>query len=223
MPTPQQSRQALALVADQAVTDATSLYQRLNGSPEVTRAALLEAVPGVIDYYAVGAASLAADFYDERRELAKVKQPYASTLVIPDRVVKIRRAIAWATAPLFSTLSMTVEQRLGEVVQPEVARAYRETILENQRQDPAAVGWRRVTGVCCKFCRMLADKGAIYKRDTVQFAAHPHCDCGAEPVFRGQVVGPEANNFQYVGSKRSRTPAEKRALREWLNAQYPDE
>lgn len=223
MPTPQQSRQAMALVAEEAVADATDLYQRLGGSPEVQRAALLEAVPGIIDYYAVGAGSLAADFYDERRELARVKRAYASEVIVPDRVVKIRRAVAWSAQPMFEALPVSVEQRLRDVVQPEVARAYRDTILGNERQDAESAGWRRVTGACCRFCRMLADKGAIYKESTAQFAAHPNCDCSAEPVFRGQVVGPEANSFQYVGSKRRRTAAEKQALRDWLDAEYPTE
>lgn len=222
MPTPQQSRRALALLSDEAAAVANELSLRLTGSPEVRRAALLETVPGVIEYYAVGAGALAADFYDERRELAAVKTSYATEVIVLDRTVKIRRAIAWAAQPLFGPMSVTLQQRLSEVVQPEVARSYRETVLENQRRDPATAGWRRVTGVCCKFCRMLGDKGAVYRRDTAQFAAHPHCDCGAEPVFQGEAIGPEANNFQYMASKRRRSPAEKQALRDWLNAEYLD-
>jgi hypothetical protein len=219
---PQQSRLELAAVSDEAVAVALDMAGRVNGSPEVRRAALLDGIPEVIGFYADGAGVLATDFYDERREIAAVKSSFASEIIVTDRVVKIRRAVVWASEPLFRSLPVTLEQRLADVVQPEVSRVYRDTILDNQRRDPASAGWRRVTGVCCKFCRMLADKGAIYKRDTAQFAAHPHCDCGAEPVFRGESIGPEANNFQYLASKRRRSPAEKQALRDWLNAEYPD-
>lgn len=222
MVSPQQSRQDLAVVSGEAVDVANELAGRLQGSPEAQRLVLLDNVPAIIDYYAAGAGVLAADFYDERRELAGVKSSYMTEIIAVDRTVKIRRAVAWAAEPLFEPMTVTLEQRLAKVVQPEVARAYRDTILENRRRDPATAGWRRVTGVCCGFCRMLADKGAIYKRDTAQFAAHPHCDCGAEPMFQGQAIGPEANNFQYMASKRTRTPAERARLREYISMYYPD-
>lgn len=219
MTTPQQSRADLSVVTQAAVADAVEVAGRVGGSPELKRAALLETVPGVIDYYATGSAALAADFYDERRDLAGVKKTYTTTLVINDRTVKIRRAVAWASEPLFAEMTVTLEQRLAEVVQAEVARPYRDTITG--QKDPAKVGWRRVTGDSCRFCRLLADRGAVYKESTARFAAHTSCDCGAEPVFEGQAVGPEASPMQYLASKRSRTPAQKAALKDYLDTYYP--
>lgn len=222
MTTPQQSQADLAVVTGAAVADAVDIAGRVDGAPEVRRLALLQTIPGVIDYYATATATLAADFYDERRELAGAKQTYTTTLVINDRTVKIRRAVAWASEPMFRDMGVTLEQRLAEIVQSEVAMPYRDTITTNSRNDPASVGWRRVTGKCCGFCSMLASRGAVYRQSSARFAAHPHCDCGAEPVFMGQAVGPEASVMQYTASKRTRTPTQKAELRAYLAEFYAD-
>jgi len=221
MTTPQQSRSDLAVVTGAAVADAVDIAGRVDGSPETRRLALLDTVPGVIDYYATGSAALAADFHEERRELAGAKKSYTTELVINDRTVKIRRAVAWASEPMFAQMSVTLEQRLAEIVQAEVARPYRDTITTNSRNDPSSVGWRRVQGDSCRFCRMLAARGAVYRESTARFAAHPHCDCGAEPVFEGQ-PGPEATPMQYMASKRSKTATQKADLKAYLDTFYAD-
>lgn len=112
--------------------------------------------------------------------------------------------------------------RLEPIVQKEVAAGFRDTIRENVRRDPDAVGWQRRTrgAGSCRFCRMLAAKGAIYKKATALFSAHERCHCVAQPVW-DDGVGPEADVMQYVASQRSRTAAEKKALRDHLNENYP--
>jgi len=221
MPTPSESRRALQLVTGEAVSTAGALAVQLNGSPELRRAALLETVPDLIGYYADGSAALAADFYEEQRELAGAPGGFTPELVLVDRTVKIRRAVAWASEPWFQELDVSVESRLAEVVQLEVARGYRDTITSNQRQDPEAVGWRRITsGTGCKMCRMLADRGAVYKADTARFATHPACSCTAQPVFGVNDAGVEASAFQYLASRRSRTPEQRASLRDYLNSYY---
>jgi len=219
MSTPQQSRAELSAVTGEAVAVANDIAGSLEGSPEARRLVLLDTVPGVIDYYAVGSAALAADFYDERRALAGAKHTYTTGLVINDRTVKVRRAVAWASAPLFAEMSVTLEQRLSEVIRDEVARPYRDTITG--QKDPAKVGWRRVQGDSCRFCSMLAARGAVYRESTARFAAHSGCDCGAEPVFDGQAVGPEASAMQYMASKRSKTPKQKAELKAYLDTFFP--
>lgn len=221
MPTPSESREALQLVTGEAVATAGALALQLNGSPELRRAALLETVPDLIGYYADGSAALAADFYEEQREDAGVRSSFVPELVLVDRTVKVRRAVAWASEPWFTELDVTVDARLAEVVQLEVARGYRDTITSNQRSDPDAVGWRRVaSGAGCKMCRMLAARGAVYKADTARFATHPACDCTAQPVFTTNDTGVEASTFQYLASRRSRTPEQRAALRDYLNTFY---
>lgn len=221
MPTPSESQAALRLVTGAAVADGAALAARLSGSPEAQRAVLLDAVPAVVGYYSDGSAALAADFYEEQREAAGLRGFRASPIV-NDRTVKIRRAVAWASEPLFEVTETTVAQRLAEVIQLETARPYRDTITGNRRLDPASVGWQRVTGTCCRFCRMLGDRGAVYREATARFAAHPNCDCTAQPVFQGGQVGPEASTIQYVASRRSKTPAQKKAVKDYLDTFYPN-
>lgn len=173
-------------------------------------------VPEVVATFSDGSAALAADFYDEQRAVAAAAGRFRSELVVLDRVVKIRRGVAWAAQPLFTGDDAAAAGRLSTVVRSEVARPYRDTIITNQHRDTESVGWKRIARPdACGFCLMAADKGAIYKESTALFAAHDDCSCTAAPVFRGQ-VGKEASVIQYVASKRRRTAAEKARLREWV-------
>jgi hypothetical protein len=222
MPTASESKAALQLVTSAAVSAAVTALSRLTGPPEEQRAVLLEAVPGIITYYSEGSSALAADFYDDERERAAPPKLYLAEPVIEDRTVKIRRAVAWAAAPLFGDepdLGASA-QRLADVVNLETARPYRDTILTNTRRDPSATGWQRVTNGGCKLCRMLADRGAVYIDTTARFAAHPSCKCTAQPVFSNEDYGDEANVMQYLASRRKRTSEQQEALREYLRINY---
>lgn len=220
MITARESKAALTLVMGAAVGMVTSLLERTAGASEEQRALLLEGAPEVINYYSAGAAALAADFYDDQREFSAPPKLYLAEPIILDRTEKIRRAVAWASDPLFRDDPLSAGARLAEVVNIETARPYRDTILTNRRRDPSAVGWRRITNGGCRFCRMLAEKGAVYSDATARFAAHGSCKCTAQPVFSTDDFGEEASALQYVASKRTRTAAEKAKLREYLDAKY---
>lgn len=215
-----ESRAALQLVTAEAVAYAMDLANRVAGSPEVRRLALLDGVPELIGYYSDGSAALAADFYEEERELAEVRSLFTAEAVVEDRTVKIRRAIAWAASPWFDDSGDSVDARLAEVVQLETARPYRDTITTNRSNDPDAVGWRRVTAGGCPFCRMLADRGAVYKSDTALFASHTNCHCIAQPVFTTNDTGVEASVLQYRASRRSRSPEQRAQIRDYLKEFY---
>jgi len=102
----------------------------------------------------------------------------------------------------------------------ETSRPYRDTILENRKRDPSAVGWRRITNGGCKLCRMLADRGAIFMDTTARFAAHTNCKCTAQPVFSTGDYGEEASVMQYMASQKRSTPTSRARLREYLNTNY---
>lgn len=221
MPTVLESRRALNLVADAAVATSLQLLRSTSGTAEQRRFELLGGVPEIVSYYADGSAALAADFYDDERAAAGVAGAFASDLVIADRTVKLRRAIAWSAEPLFSGDDVLALKRLSGVVQAEAARPYRDTITGNTERDPQAIGWRRVASGGCKFCAMLAARGAVYTEATARFASHEHCHCTAAPAFVGY-DGPEASTVQYRASRRSRTPAQRAQLREYLNEHFPD-
>lgn len=220
MPSPLETRAALQLLTGEAVGTALDLMRRVRGSAVARRAALLDGTPEVIAYYSEGSAALAVDFYEEQREIAGASGGFVPELVVADRTVKIRRGIAWASEPLFDDRDEDAGKRLAEIVQLETARPFRDTITTNTAADPQAIGWKRITSNCCKFCTMLADRGAVYRESTARFAAHPHCDCSAAPAF---VVGksvPEASVLQYRASRRGRTPAQRAELRDYLAANY---
>ena len=230
MPTASESRAALTLVTGAAVGAVTRLLGSLTGSPESRRSDLFDVVPGIIGYYADGTSALAADSYDDAREAASARGSFTAEPVVVDRGRKLYNAIAWAAEPWFDGEG-NAEERVAEVVRMETTRPYRDTILTNRRRDPEAVGWRRVTsGDACKFCQMLAAKGAIYREETVRFAAHGKrlngsggtCQCTAWPAFRSNDEGVSATVMQYVASQRRRTPAQKAALRDYLNENFPD-
>ncbi|WP_405475654.1 hypothetical protein [Paenarthrobacter ilicis] len=177
-------------------------------------------MPDVINYYSFGSSALAADYYDDERERQAAPKLYVAEPVIVERTEKIRRAVAWASDPLFTDDPSGVEGRLADVVQLETARPYQDTILTNRQRDPSAVGWRRITNGGCKLCRMLADRGAVYSDTTARFATHGHCKCTAQPVFTSSDYGEEASVMQYMASRKRRTPAQRAALREYLNTNY---
>jgi hypothetical protein len=67
----------------------------------------------------------------------------------------------------------------------------RETVTATTAADRQASGWARVTsGRPCAFCAMIASRGAVYGRDSVEFHAHDHCSCGAEPRYRDDAALP---------------------------------
>lgn len=222
MVTARESKQLLTLLGDDAEDQVRWMLRRSSGSWESRRLQLLDTLPDVVGFYSEGSAALAADFYDDAR--AGVAGAYVAAPVLLDRTVQIRRGVAWASEPLSIDDDELAAARFAKLMRSEMARPYRDTILTNQKQDPAAVGWTRISrgGKSCGFCRMLADRGAVYRKDTATFAAHDDCMCTAAPVFKGGSVGPEASTAQYMASKRRRTPKEKAFLRDYLAGNFPD-
>lgn len=218
MATPDQARAALIAVTDAAVTAGSTL---LAGSTD-TRAArndLLDALPALIETYSDGTAALAADYYDDVRDTAGAHGSYLAEPVVNLRPEKIRIGGLWTIKPLLLPEPDigAAQERLAEVIQLETARPFRDTITTNSHRDPASVGWRRITHGGCDLCRFLAARGAVYRQDTANFATHPHCRCGAVPVFDGQ-DGDEASALQYVASDRraGRTRKQRDAINEAL-------
>lgn len=64
-----------------------------------------------------------------------------------------------------------------------VLNAGRQTVMRSVAADPHGKAWERVTsGRNCNFCNLLA--GKISKgKSSVDFPAHDHCDCSAEPRY----------------------------------------
>lgn len=178
----------------------------------------LASVPSVIAYYSDGSAALAADYFGDERDAQGAAGRFVAAPVVLARAEKVRRALLWVVG---AEADAEAESRMLTVVQSEVARPFRDTLMLARRNDPECKGYRRVIGDGCQFCRFLSDKGAIFKEDTAYFAAHDNCKCTAQPVFRGGITGPEASVMQYIGSKRKRSKKEKSELRSYLNTYFP--
>lgn len=219
---------AVSGLTDVVQREVASLVMSLAGqSPAAVREALLDLVPGVAARYGDAAAALAMDYYEFAREAAEVPGmfiPAPAPLAPPER---FEGSIRWAVgaiageAPSFEALA----GRLGGTVSRAVIDVATDTLTAATVKDRRANGWSRILEPgACKFCRMLADRGAVYSGTSVRFASHDNCRCSAAPRFR---VGPNdvpAGPVQYAASKRrgKRTEADKRRVREYLAANYPD-
>lgn len=65
----------------------------------------------------------------------------------------------------------------------------RDTVRGSLSADPRGRGWQRVTGSgACKFCRMLAGRGAVYSANTADFASHDHCGCSMAAVYSERAI-----------------------------------
>lgn len=232
---PDRVRAGLVLVSNAVAAD-TRAVAAAGSTPEEIRAVLFTAAPVIVSDYSDGSSALALEWYEELRTEAAPSQRYSPspvTLVTDDEVKAI---VATSTVALRSateeSLPDATERSLTLLIgglQEVVTDAFRDTVTTNAAADPSAVGWRRFARAgACKFCIMLADRGAVYSERTARFAAHGavmhgqrrggNCMCLAGPAFGG----PEASEMQYVASRRHRSAKEQARLREYLNENYPD-
>lgn len=200
--------------------------------------AILAALPLVVPAYYDAAGSLAVAWYDERRSEAAPSIDYVPRIVGVSVTDWIDREAARLLAEIDRSDAVAlqverIQREITEMAEREVARGYRDTITQNTLDDRAAVGWSRFARPgACKFCLMLAARGAVYKKDTARFAAHGavgpgkrrggNCQCIAAPEFADGTYGPEASALQYVASRKNRTPAQRARVREYLNENFPD-
>jgi hypothetical protein len=221
---PEQVRGGLTVVTSAASAELAGAATQ--APPEQAADVLFQVTPLVVAAYTPATAALGVDWYEELREESPATSPFTPTAVTPLREDFLAGAVAWATEELRSIeadmereLEASLE-RLLPVVEREIAAALRETVTENTAEDPDAVGWQRFARPGgCKFCLMLADRGAVYTEATVDFAAHKNCNCLAGPSWDPDA--PKASVMQYLGSS-DRTPEQRKKLRKYLNQHFPN-
>lgn len=194
-------------LAERAVREVGSVWRRLDlRRPEAVRDALIETVPIVTRTYGDAAATLAADWYEDLR-VATVSGRYSASLapVVPDEAVIAR--VRFGAAHLFTDTPTGILPFLDGAVTKYVLQPGRDTITLNTVEDPAAVGWHRETRPSssyasgCKFCRMLAGRGGVYRKGAADFASHDDCHCVAVPSWDADA--PEVPARLYEISKRT--------------------
>ena len=154
-----------------------------------TRDALLEAVPLLVAAYGEVAATVAADFYDELRDAARVAGRFSAIPVGGFDVEELAGQIRWSVGPLYSGNPDPAAAlgRLELQVDEFTLQQGRETIAASASRDPAKPRWARVPmGDTCKWCITLASRGPVYRSaesagDGRKF--HGKCDCQATPIW----------------------------------------
>lgn len=189
--------------------------------PYDARDALLAFVPSLTTLYGEAAATVAADWYDALRADAGIGGKFRATPADPFPVEYVQARVRFGVGHLFTRTPDLTLPFLDGAVQEYALQPGRDTVASSALADPQASGWQReVRGDACKFCRMLAGRGGVYRRATASFAAHGDCHCVAAPSWDPDA--PEVPVSAYVASERvSRmTEAQKakhrEAVREYL-------
>lgn len=165
--------------------DLTAYFGSLNlEKPEAARNALLTFLPALISQYGLGAASVAADWYDETRSDAAVKGRFRAVAAEPVNVeVRAEATVRRVSGYLFTESSRSLA--LPALIDPATKFALepgRQTVTNASVADPRARGWRRVTRFeSCDFCELLSRR--VYSARTDDFDAHGGCLCTPTPVW----------------------------------------
>lgn len=217
-------RQAQAGVRVLVERDLAKFWSYLDLTDPAKVASAVDAyVPLLVRRYGSDAGALAAEWYDEMRSAAGIGGAFraeATASPYEDAVTPmISRALGDTFAGNPAGTLLTLTSNVGKYV----LGASRATITRNTDRDPSATGWQRITrGGGCDFCRMLAGRGDVYKRSTVHFASHAHCNCAAAPSWDSSA--PEVDVQLYMASQRttSMTPEQRdrhnATIRAYLNA-----
>jgi hypothetical protein len=126
----------------------------------------------------------------------------AGTLYVVGRDMT-RRALAAGQTP--ETAIRTAFVRTSGAVGTLVLEGGRSTLVQSSAADPKASGWARIASAgCCAFCAMLASRGPVYGDDALEFEAHDHCACTAEPAYPGSALSPEAKRFRALWDREAK-------------------
>ncbi|TYK45161.1 Hint domain-containing protein [Actinomadura decatromicini] len=191
-------RQQLKILQEIAKQIAASFRLVRLGSFGSTVPAWLRAADAAITKHADMAGSLAADYFESERELARV--PGTFHIDVPDvPETKIDTSLRWATKDLWIPQRDSpppIERRLADAetkvigaAQKAVADTARDTIHQGVLKDRRAIAWARITDSDpCYFCALMALRGAVFKsRQTAgrranrnfegegQYKFHDHC------------------------------------------------
>lgn len=180
--------------------------------PEEFQKILREVLPVLGREYELAAATLGADYFDAARRDAGARGTFVAEPVAPVETERWDALADWGVAPMLAGAGaylVTRERVLGGT-QRTIADKHRETVTKSAIADPQASGWNRVVSPLskCGFCKMLADRGAIYSDDTVTFRAHEPDDCTAAPSWDQNAV--KVSEEPYKQSKRNRSKATKK-------------
>jgi len=183
-------RQANQQLVRLALRDLTQFWGALNtlGDPTIVRDSMLGFFPDLVTAYGDTAAVLGADWYDQLRNVPPSASSFSALLAQPTPTEQAEGSVRWAIGPLFGDEPApdTVLQRLSGAAQRLVLQPGRDSIYQSASRDPVRTGVARVPSGAetCRFCIMLASRGAVY--GTLRAAGgdgnHFHDDCDCVPT-----------------------------------------
>ncbi|WP_193510474.1 hypothetical protein [Cryobacterium sp. BB736] len=147
-----------------AINELNNALLALDGvDPRKVRNTLIAAFPELIGPYITTAGELTAVWYEDLRRAALGGTFYA-TASGEVNAAQVNALVRWGVRPLFGQSDSTALSLIGGGIQKMVAGAGRHTIDANARKDVASTSWARVARPgACKFCTMLAGRGAVYR------------------------------------------------------------
>lgn len=185
---------------------------------------LFDVLPALVEKWGTAASSVAADWYEELRATQDIAGRYTAFVKpLPD--LGAEALAGWGAEPLKAPAELqpveldklspleSARDRVEGGLQKRIVNAANHTITDNTDQDPQAKGYmRRTRPGACKFCIMVASRGAVYTKASVTFACHEHCYCEAVPAWGGKAlpVGP------YKPSDRPNNEQERARVRAWI-------
>jgi hypothetical protein len=194
------ANQSLVLLAQNDLTNFLSSFD-LVGSPDVVRDALLKFFPELVTVYGDTAALLGADFYDELRNVPASAASYRAVMASPAPIVQAASSVRWGVGPLWAEGGAAIASvRLAGSLQRLVMQSGRDTIWGAAGRDPVRTAVARVpTGTkTCKWCTMIASRGAVYGSKQAAGSEndyHDNCDC-VPTVIRSESDFPEGHDVK---------------------------
>jgi hypothetical protein len=183
-------------------------------NPNDLESALFGLLPGVLETWAEASSAAAADWYEELRESAEIAGQF-SAIAEPLGDLGAYALAGWAAEPLKLPEPdvVSARSRLEDGFQKRLANSANLTVTGSAEADPKARGYmRRTRPGACKFCIMVASRGAVYTQKSARFACHGHCFCEAIPAWGGRALPVKP----YKKSDRPSTPEDRARVRQWI-------
>lgn len=171
-------------------------------NPTLAKAQLFEVIPPLVERWGDVAATAAAEWFEEFRDVEGVPGSFRAELAAGVPLEQINARLGYATREtghLFAGQDSEFESFLSLFVNEYVLQPGHQTVMQNANRDNASFARVPEPGAC-EFCLMLASRGFVYSRKTVDQTStaygqlsryHGGCRCHAMPVWdetRARVV-----------------------------------
>lgn len=189
-----QHRQHQLAVRSAALRDYLRLWPLWQlDQPESFQRLVAAALPLVRAYYQASSVLAGAYYQAHRKALGvpglpelRLAEPLLAGRVVASLYVtgEVQAGKALAAGMDPEAVRQATLVRTSGALTRHVLTGGRMTLVRSALADGRSGRWRRITGgEGCDFCRMLASRGAVYGAAAVDFQAHDHCSCSAEPEY----------------------------------------